>query len=341
MLQAQLIIPVLFVFFGSILGIIGEKVIYKRLKIFVTKRQIPGSDIIIQSLHRMTFLWFLLAGFYGAILTYSQFTPDINSLLQRILTIVFLYSVTVVFARLSAGFVTLYIRRSQLVSASLFANIAKTAVLVLGTLILLQTVGVQITPIITTLGIGGLAVGLALKDTLENFFSGFYLIFSKQIRTGDYLKLDGGHEGYVTDITWRNTTIQELTNNIIIVPNSKLATAIFTNCHLPAKEISLTVNVGVDYDSDLDYVEHVTVEVAKEVMQQVAPELIENEPFIRYQRFGDSSIDFTVYIRVNEFFDQRIARHMFIKKLHKRYQQEGITIPFPIYQIQQKKAETF
>ncbi|BAZ12366.1 MscS mechanosensitive ion channel [Calothrix sp. NIES-4071] len=146
------------------------------------------------------------------------------------------------------------------------------------------------------------------------------MIFSKQIRTGDYLKIDGGHEGYVTDITWRNTTIQELTNNIIIVPNLKLATAIFTNCHLPVKEISLTVNVGVDYESDLDYVEDVTIYVAKEVMQEVAPDLMKNEPFIRYQKFGDFSIDFTVYIRVNEFFDQRIARHLFIKKLHKKYQ---------------------
>lgn len=337
MLQMQLIIPILFVFLGLIAGLIGENVIYKRLKNFVAKRQIPGSEIIIHSLHRMTLLWFVLAGCYGAILAYPYFTPDVNGALQKIITIAFLYSVTVVFARLSSGFVTIYIRRSQLVSASLFANIAKTAVLILGTLILLQTVGVQITPIITTLGISGLAVGLALKDTLENFFSGFYLIFSKQIRTGDYLKLDGGHEGYVTDITWRNTTIQELTNNVIIVPNSKLASAIFTNCHLPVKEISLTVNVGVDYESDLDYVEDVTIDVAKEVMQEVAPELINSEPFIRYQKFADFSINFTVYIRVNEFFDQRIARHIFIKKLHKRYQKEGIKIPYPTQELYLQK----
>ncbi|BAZ12365.1 MscS mechanosensitive ion channel [Calothrix sp. NIES-4071] len=166
MLQMQLIVPILFVFLGLVAGIIGENVIYKRLKDFVGKRQIPGSEIIIKSLHRMTLLWFVIAGCYAAILAYPSFTPDINSALQKILTIVFLYSVTVVFARLTAGFVNIYVRRSTLISASLFANIAKTAVLVLGTLILLQTVGIQITPVITTLGISGLAVGLALKDTL-------------------------------------------------------------------------------------------------------------------------------------------------------------------------------
>jgi small-conductance mechanosensitive channel len=234
---------------------------------------------------------------------------------------------------LSAGFVSLYIRKSANLPASLFSNIAKSTVLVLGTLILLQTLGVEITPIITTLGISGLAVGLALKDTLENLFSGFYLLISKQIKTGDYIKLDPTHEGYITDITWRNTTMKELSNNIIIIPNSKLASAIFTNYHLPAKEVTLTVNVGVDYESDLEHVEQVTVEVAQEVVQEVAPELIENVPFVRFQNFGDFSIDFKVYIRVNEFFDQRLARHIFIKKLHRRFQKEGIKIPFPVREL--------
>jgi small-conductance mechanosensitive channel len=117
---------------------------------------------------------------------------------------------------------------------------------------------------------------------------------------------------------------------VIIVPNSKLASAIFTNYHLPAKEITLTMNVGVSYDSDLDLVERVTVEVAKEVMQEITPELIENEPYMRFHTFNDFSIDFTLYMRVSEFFDQRVGKHLFVKTPHKHYQQEGIQIPFPL-----------
>ncbi|MDP5016379.1 MAG: mechanosensitive ion channel, partial [Dolichospermum sp.] len=153
------------------------------------------------------------------------------------------------------------------------------------------------------------------------------------VRTGDYIKLDDGNQGYVTDITWRNTTIREISNNVIIVPNSKLASSIFTNYHLPAKEITLTMNVGVGYDSDLELVEKVTVEVAKEVMREIAPELIANEPYMRFHTFNDCSIDFTLYMRVSEFFDQRIGKHLFVKKLHKRFQREGIQIPFPIRDI--------
>ena len=326
------ILPIAFILAGLLAGIIGEKVIFKKLETFVNNKRIAGGNIIFHSLHRMTFIWFVIGGFFWAVLS-APLKPDIALVLQKVLTIALLYSVTLVLARLTAGFVNLFIRRAEGVPTSLISNLAKITVLVLGTLIILQTVGIQITPIITTLGIGGLAVGLALQDTLANLFSGFYLIISKQVRTGDYVKLDAGHEGYVIDISWRNTTIKEISNNVVIVPNSKLSSAIFTNYHLPAKEITLTMDVGVSYDSDLEQVEKVTVEVAKEVMQEIAPELKESEPYIRFHTFNDFSIDFTLYMRVSEYFDQRIGKHLFVKKLHKRYQQAGIQIPFPVREV--------
>jgi small-conductance mechanosensitive channel len=331
-MMMEWLLPLAFILSGLLAGIIGERIIFKRLRKFVAKKQIPGGEIIFQSLNRMTLIWFVLGGCSAAIVS-SPLKPDLANVFQRIIMIVLLFSATLVVARLTAGFVNLFIYHTEGVSASLISNLAKTAVLILGGLILLQTAGIEITPIITTLGISGLAVGLALQDTLANLFSGFYLIISKQVRTGDYVKLDDGHQGYVTDITWRNTTIKEISNNVIIVPNSKLGSAIFTNYHLPAKEITLTLNVGVSYDSDLDIVEKVTVEVAKEVMEEIAPELLSNAPYLRFHTFNDFSIDFTLYMRVNEFFDQRISKHLLIKKLHKRYHQEGIQIPFPVRDI--------
>ncbi|MFQ4145464.1 mechanosensitive ion channel family protein [Chlorogloeopsis sp. ULAP02] len=328
----EIILPVVFIMAGVIAGIIGEKIIFSKLRKFVSRRKIPGSEIIFSSLYRMTFLWLTLAGCFGATLSYPLNT-NISEVIKKVLTIVFLYSVVLVFAKLTAGFVNLFLQRTEGVSASLFSNITKIAVLIFGILVILQTVGIQITPLITTLGIGGLAVGLALQDTLANLFSGVYLIISKQVKTGDYVKLDGGYEGYITDITWRNTTIKELSNNVIIVPNSKLGTSIFTNYHLPVKEITLTLNVGVSYDSDLDKVERVTLEVAQEVMQEIAPGLMNNQPYMRFHTFGDFSINYTLYMRVNEFFEQRLAKHLLVKKLHKRYQQERIEIPFPIRDV--------
>ncbi|MEM9925866.1 MAG: mechanosensitive ion channel family protein [Cyanobacteria bacterium P01_D01_bin.50] len=324
--------PLVFILFGLLTGIIAEKFVFNRLKNIVTKKHIPGSDIIFSSLQRIPFTWFVLAGFFGAILSYSL-KEDVTTALQKIIIAIFLFTVTLVFARLAAGFVNLFIQRAEGVSASLISNLVKTIIFILGALIIFQTVGIEITPIITTLGIGGLAVGLALQDTLANLFSGFYLIISKQVKTGDYIKLESGEEGYITDITWRNLSIEEISKNVIIVPNSKLASANFTNYHLPAKQLTLTMDVGVSYDSDLEKVEEVTVEVAKEVMQEIAPDLIENEPYIRFHTFNDYSIDFTLYMKVGEYFEQRIGKHLFVKKLHKRYNQEGILIPFPIRDV--------
>lgn len=334
--MTQWIIPIVLIASGFILSIIFDKFILNRLKNLAVKSRLPGNEILFESLRGIPKIWFCVAGFYGAVFSLQLnkvITDSVAGILQNVLTVIFLYSVTIVLARITADFVTLFGQKTPGVSASLLSNLAKIIVFILGTLIVLQTLGISITPILAALGIGGFAVALAFQDTLSNLFSGLYLIISGQVRTGDYIKLQTGEEGYVRDITWRNTVIKELPNNLIVVPNTKLATAIFTNYHLPAKEINLPIQLGVSYDSDLEYVEKVTVEVAKEVMQEIASDIVDFEPFITYQAFGEYSIQFKVFIRVKEFQDQRLARHKFIKKLHRRYQQEGIIIPLAVTEV--------
>ncbi|CAD7782745.1 MAG: Small-conductance mechanosensitive channel [Candidatus Methanoperedenaceae archaeon GB50] len=182
-----------------------------------------------------------------------------------------------------------------------------------------------------------MAVALALQDTLANLFAGLHIVATKKVRPGDYIKIETGEEGYVTDITWRDTTIRQLPNNIVIIPNSKLASAIVTNYYFPERELAVLVQVGVSYDSDLEKVEKVTIEVAKEVMQEVSGGVPEFNPFIRYHTFDDFSINFTVILRAKEFVDQYLVKHEFVKRLKKRYDQEGIEIPFPIRTVFLKK----
>ena len=332
MLQFNLIktwlLPLGLILVSGLFGTIFEKVFFNKLSKFISKTEFPGSQLILASLQRIPSLVFLLLGIYTAILL-MPIDPKLSGTLQKILIAVSLYTIFLVLAKLAAGFVRLSSQRIEGLSASLLSNLAQSLVLLLGVLIILQTFDIAITPIIATLGIGGLAVALAFQDTFSNLFSGLYLIISRQVKTGDYIKLASGEEGYVHDINWRNTTILELPNNIIVVPNSKLASAIFKNYHLPVKEIMLQVPVNVSYDSNLDDVERITVEVAQAVMQTVSGGVPEFQPFIRYQSFEDFSIHLIVFLRVNEFFDQRLVKHEFIKQLHKRYQTEEIEIPFP------------
>jgi small-conductance mechanosensitive channel len=326
----QWILPLSLILGSLLAGLIFEKFFLKKLKKLAARTNFFGYELIFDALHRRTLIWFFLGGLYAAVLT-VQIAPAISTLVQKIITIVFLYTATLFLAKLAGEFVCLAGKNSKegLPASSLLNNLVKTLVFVFGILMILQALGIPITPIIATLGIGSLAVALAFQDTLANLYAGLFLIISNQVRPHDYIKLTSGEEGYVTDITWRNTTIKEIPNNLIIVPNKNLASAIFKNYHLPAKEIVFQVPVGVSYDSDLDQIEQVTLNVAQEVMEHVPGGVSEFKPFIRYQEFGEFSINFTVFLRINEFFDQRLVKHEFIKRLHKRYREEGIEIPFP------------
>jgi small-conductance mechanosensitive channel len=210
-------------------------------------------------------------------------------------------------------------------------SISSLVVVTVGLLILLNTLGISITPILTALGVGGLAVALALQDTLSNLFAGFYVSLAGQVRAGDYVKLDSGDEGYVTDITWRSTTLRALPNNLIVVPNAKLAGAILTNYSLPEKRMSVLIPIGVSYESDPDEVERILIEEALAGAEDIPGLLSEPAPFVRFiPGFGDSSLDFTLICQVKEFVDQYLVQHELRRRILKRFRREGVEIPFPI-----------
>lgn len=333
------VLPIAFVAVGVLAGIIFEKLILKKILAFTRKTASKLDDSIILSLRGVGLVWFFLAGLYSAIL-FSSLNPSIVTLLKKILLVIITYSLALFACRVIVVVMGIFLKKFPKIPVSLTSNLVRIVVFSFTTLIVLQNLGIDITTIVTTLGIGGLAVALALQDTLSNLFAGFYITLSGQVRAGDYIKLETGQEGYVIDISWRNTTVKELPDNLVIIPNSKLASAIFTNYHLPAKNITLTFSLGVSYESNLEHVEEVTIEIAKEVMLEVCQIKTDFEPFILYENFNDSSIDFTVFLRVNEFIEKRTARHEFIKRLHRRYQQEGINIPFPIRDVNLSNLHT-
>jgi len=228
-----------------------------------------------------------------------------------------------------------YAEKSEVVktSKSIVKGISKVVILGIGSLVILGTLGISITPIIASLGITSLAVALALQPTLENFFSGVQLVIDKPIRVGDYIELDSGEQGFVEKIGWRSTWIKMLPNNVVIMPNSKLSQSKIINYYYPEKELSVPVDVGVHYNSDLEHVENVTLEVAKQILVSHKWGVDTYEPFVVYHTFDSSSINFTVMLRAEEYFNRFFIKSAFIKALHKRYAQEGIVIPYPIRAI--------
>ncbi len=208
-------------------------------------------------------------------------------------------------------------------------QIANAVVLVMAGLIVLDRLGISIAPLIAGLGVGGLAVALALQGTLTNLFAGLSVTTDGSIRVGDYVQLEGGMVGAIDHIGWRTTRVRLLSNNIVFVPNSRLADSITTNFNYPYEEMSVYLQMGVSYFSDLAHVERVTVEVARQVLQETPGAISDYEPSVWYTEFGDSNINFWVVMRSDGYLSSWTVQNAFVKAIARRYEEEGIEISFP------------
>ncbi len=323
---------------GILFGFIAEKIIIPILNRFTARTKWKGDDIIVGGFKGMIFLWLMLTGFYGASL-YLDLRPEYIEILRKILLVIVIFSATIVLTRISTGFVRLQTEKVEGVipTTSIFQNLTKMICYIVGILIILQSLGISITPILTALGVGGLAVALALQDTLSNLFAGLQITATKKIHPGDYIKLDSGDEGFVADITWRYTSIRTQPNNMVIIPNAKLASSIFTNYFAPQKEMTFGINCTVGFSSDLEKVERVSKEVALQVMSEISGAVADYDPNFRYQNFTDSGISFVVILKALEFDKQFLLKHEFIKQIHARFAQEGIEIAYPARTIIMKQ----
>lgn len=214
-------------------------------------------------------------------------------------------------------------------SQSLFKTISRVLVYSIGILIILDSFGISITPLLASLGVGSVAIALAAQETLSNLFSGFYILLDKPFRVGDCIKVDTGAEGCVTKIGWRSTHIRLYSNNIVIIPNAKIASSILTNFDFPNSETSVIIPLGVAYDSDLAFVEQVILEVAFLVQNTLPIASKVTPPSMAYTTFGDSSINLNVVLKANRITDSVLLKHEFIKILHARFKRDNISIPFP------------
>ncbi len=287
--------------------------------------------VLIDALRGPLLIWGLILAVHLAI-QLSDLPDRYTHWSARTLLVLWILSLTLMSMHLARDMVRSYGEqvRGVLPVSTLTETLAQLAVLILGLLVLLRQLGFDITAILTALGVGGLAVALALQDTLSNLFAGFYVAVAGQVRLGDYIKMDGGQEGYVVDIAWRSTTIRSLGNNLIVVPNSKLAQAIVTNYYLPEKRMAAQVQVSVSYDSDLDRVECLLLEIATEGSREIPGMLSDPAPSVAFDPgFGDSSLGFTVNYQVTEFASQFAVRNELRRRIFRRFRTEGIEIPFP------------
>lgn len=331
-----LFLALAWIIIGVVAGYIVDRIVLARLAQSRAAHDNFWLGVSLDAVRGIPILWGTAAGLYFAAQS-ANLNERIEILIGRVLMILVLGSATVVAARFTAGAVGRYGRgvEKRVLSASLFSSVAQTIVVIFGVLIILNSLGIAITPLLTALGVGGLAVALALKDTLANLFSGIQIIASRQLRPGDYVKLDGGFEGIVEDVNWRNTTIRELPNNLIVIPNEKLAQSIFTNYHLPEAPLTISIPVSVAYGNDLDEVERVALEAADAALADMGV-TVRDQPYVRFREMSDTLVNLTVHMRAPQFQDQFKARSYLIKRIYDGFNKAGLG---PLPQRVPRKSE--
>tara|TARA_Y100001934_G_C12362219_1_gene781395 strand:- start:1896 stop:2936 length:1041 start_codon:yes stop_codon:yes gene_type:complete len=324
----------------TILGFLFKIFIHSRLKIAAEKSKWGGDDIIVTSIESHIVFWFFLLGI--SVSLKEIIIPENYALyIEKLIIVLMVATITNASAKLAVGLFNLWSKKqdSSFPSTTIFTNIVWITIYTIGLLIILEHLDISIAPMLTALGVGGLAVSLALKDTLSDVFAGLHILLSKKVEPGDFVSLDSGEMGYIQNITWRNTNMLERSNNVINIPNTKLSSAIIKNYDSGDPSFSVKIPVGVAYDSDLEHVSQIIMEVAKEIHAKMDEVNKDSEPTFKFRAFGQSSIDLAVYFRGNKYGDQNPIVHEFIKKIHRRFDQEGIEIPYPVRTIISRKDQ--
>jgi small-conductance mechanosensitive channel len=288
------------------------------------------DDIAVDALRRPSLFWCaalaLEVGIAVSDLPERRVAPA-----HKAIEVLLVLSVTFAAAGIAGRLFDSYLEEKSLPGpgTGLVQGVLKGTIYAVGLLVALSVLGISIAPIITALGVGGLAVALALQDTLANLFAGIHILLEKPFRVGDFVRLESGQEGQVVDITWRTTRIRTLQNNLVVLPNGKLAQSTLTNYSLPDGRSVVTVPFSVPYDADVPAVERMVLQEAAAAADG-GTILRDPAPSVRLAPgFGTSALELTLLLHLPSFADAPAVQDGVRRRILSRFRAEGIEIPYP------------
>ncbi|MDA8154923.1 MAG: mechanosensitive ion channel family protein [Actinomycetota bacterium] len=297
-------------------------------------------DLYLGSLRLPSIFWALAIGIYEGI-QLSGATGRFALDADKVIYVLLLASITLAGANLLTRLLRHYVQKKALPipTTGLTYDLVKGVVIAVGVLVILHSLGISIVPLLTALGVGGLAVALALQDTLSNLFAGIQILLEKPIRVGDFIKLDSGQEGVVRDIGLRTTRLLLPQADVLVIPNNKITQTIITNYSMPEEGTMIVIPVSVSYDSDLDHVEMVLTGIAARATQEVDGVLAAPAPSVSYTAFGPSSIDCSLSLKISDVTKRQSASHTIRKMIFNQFREESIEIPMPHTTVSIKQGQ--
>ena len=296
------------------------------------------DDTIIAAARGPVTAFIILAGAYLAITVPLTLAPAVHDVVNKAASLVAIFIGAFMINAIGSAalrWLEEHLEGRDAASAGGWAlPLARRGVLIvvfaMSAMVSLDILGINISPLIAGLGIGGLAIALALQPTLSNLFAGTYVITEGVVNEGDYIEMENGITGYVVDVSWRSTRLRTWTNNLVVIPNSRFAETIITNYDQPQAHVNVFLTCGVAYESDLQQVESVSMEVMRQVEREHPGVVKDYGVYFGYDTFGESNVDFWLFMQASSRLDSFEVRTELIKQLHARLTDEGITINYPV-----------
>ena len=330
-----IIILILFLIGSKILTFIIEKVV----KVFVGKTKTRLDDLLIQKLDKIVvwFLFFIGIRIFVVPLLNLDILDKINNFFIILFTTWIIVKIVDVFIEVwSTKFAKKTKSKVDESLLSLFHRFSRIIIFVIGFIIILGNFNVEVTPFLASLGIAGLVLAFALQSSLSNVFGGISLILDKNFKVGDTVKLGSGELGVILDIGLRSTKMRTFDNEMLVIPNGKLADSIIQNYAQPDLYARAVISFGVEYGSDVDKVRKVVVETLKKM-----PKIIKNggeHPIeVLFINMGDFALQFEAKFWVKSYTERYITRLEATENIYKSLTKSKVGIPFPTRTVYLKK----
>lgn len=329
------LLETLFTIAGAVIVINLSVLLFKRyVKKIFHGAKVKFDDQVLKDIMKpiYTLSLFLIAYFLLIRITYLE---NYIFYLDRGIFAVMVALLAVFIARVVGVFINYWLRIKKKTKQTprLIMGTVSGLVYISAGIMILSYWGIQITPLVAALGVGGLAIGLGLQETLSNLFAGLHIVSDEPVRVGDYIEIGTDIAGTVEDIGWRSTRLKTIQNNVIVIPNSHLAKSVILNLSCESKEVSVVVPCGVAYGTDLDKVEEVLFDELKKYRKKNDYLAKDADDLVRFSEFSDSNIDFNVIVRVHKYTDRFIVKHELVKLIKSRLEKENIEISWPVRKI--------
>ena len=311
------------------------------VKVFTAKTKTHVDDLIIAKIEFPLFMILFLLIVDYTLLPFKVEGTAWGKTLFSLIAVIVAYMISAVFGVLIDTWGKDFAERTESdiddVMLPLIENSIAVIIYIIALLIILSQWGVEIAPLIASLGIAGIAIGLALKDTLANIFGGIQIIFDKAYKIGDIVTLDSGESGTIYEIGLRSTKIKTWDWEILTIPNMTMASIKITNRFQPDNLMRVKIPFGVEYGSDTDK----TKKIAMDMITHIEGCLPEPAPSVYFKTMGDFSLNFEAmfYIDVKKTSLLK-AEDQATTNIYKALGKHGIGIPFPtrtVHMINEQK----